>query len=231
MQVSNELESVAKQKLRIAAERLFAERGFEAVSVRDITQRSKSNVAAVNYHFGTREGLVTSVLERFMAPVNAERIARLDKLEKKAPGKVVALEDLIGAFVNPLTYGVERSELPENLYYRLLGRAFAQQVDGLPPQIEEQMQGVMRRFTRAFGRALPTVSEADMAWRIHFMVGGLVWLLMRQGGGSPAVQGKGQSMAIETALGRLVRFAVGGIGEGHELEAQAAKGPQELFDF
>ena len=231
MQISKEQESGAKQKLRIAAEQLFAEKGFEAVSVRDITQRSKSNVAAVNYHFGSRDGLVASVLERCVAPVNADRIARLDKLEKKAPGKVVALDDLIGAFVYPLVHGVEKSELSENLYYRLLGRAFAQQVDGLPQQIEEQMQGVMRRFTRAFGRALPTVSEADMAWRIHFMVGGVVWLLMRQGGGSPVVQGKGQSEAIETALGRLVRFAVAGMGEGHELDAQAAKGPQVLFDF
>ena len=63
------------------------------------------------------------------------------------------------------------------------------------------------------------------------MVGGVVWLLMRQGGGSPVVQGKGQSVVIETALGRLVRFAVAGVGEGHELDAQAAKGPQVLFDF
>jgi hypothetical protein len=54
---------------------------------------------------------------------------------------------------------------------------------------------------------------------------------MRQGGGSPVVQGKEQSVAIETALGRLVRFAVAGVGEGHELDAQAAKGPQVLFDF
>ena len=80
MQISKEQESGAKQKLRIAAEQLFAEKGFEAVSVRDITQRSKSNVAAVNYHFGSRDGLVASVLERCVAPVNAERIARLDKL-------------------------------------------------------------------------------------------------------------------------------------------------------
>ena len=71
-------------KLRLveAAEKLFAENGFEAVSVRDITKEAGANVAAVNYHFGSRDGLVVAVMSRYLTPVNQERLTRLEKAEK-----------------------------------------------------------------------------------------------------------------------------------------------------
>ena len=74
-------ESGAKRKLLDAAELLFAEKGFEAVSVRDITQLAKTNIAAVNYHFGSRDHLLTLVMMRYMTPVTEERLVRLDFVE------------------------------------------------------------------------------------------------------------------------------------------------------
>lgn len=215
-------ESGSKRKLLDAAEQLFAEKGFEAVSVRDITQLAKANVAAVNYHFGSRENLLTLVMTRYMTPVNEERMARLDALERKWAGKSVPLEESIDALVRPLVGQVRKSELSERLFYKLTGRTFAQQGDGLPPQIEEQLRSVAQRFTRAFTKALPLVNADDLTWRIHFMFGGMIHMLTHEASGTPS---------MEAVVSRFIRFSAAGMREGIEAEVPPAKGPQVMFDF
>lgn len=224
-------ESGSKRKLLDAAEELFAEKGFEAVSVRDITALAKSNVAAVNYYFGSRDGLLMLVMTRYMMPVNEERIARLEALERKWSGKSVPIEELIDALVRPLVGQVRKSELSERLFYKLMGRIFAQQGDGLPPQIEEQLRQVVQRFTRAFVKTLPTVPTDELSWRIHFMAGGMIHMLTHQEVLQRLTNGVAGSPTMETTLSRFVRFAAAGLREGVEVEALAPKGPQVMFDF
>ncbi len=223
----------SKSKLRLldAAEQLFAERGFETVSVRDVTQLAKANVAAVNYHFGSREGMVALVVSRYIIPVNDERLARLDVLERKWSGKAVPLEEIIDAFVRPVVGIVRKSELSERLFCKLVGRIFAMQGEGFPAVVEEQMKTLIDRFTRAFGKALPTVSQEELVWRMHFLVGAIIHMLLNQEMLHRLSKGASGSPTMEVTLGRFIRFAAAGLREGVEVEAGVKKGPQATFDF
>ena len=127
--------SATRRRLLEAAEQLFSEEGFDRVSVRDITERAKANVAAVNYHFGSREGLVEQVMERYINPVNEERVARLDTLERRAGSKPVPVEELLDAFVRPFATQVRRSELSERLFYKLMGRILGDEMPKLPESV------------------------------------------------------------------------------------------------
>ena len=224
-------ESGSKRKLLDAAEQLFAEKGFEAVSVRDITQLAKTNVASVNYHFGSRDGLLALVMTRYMNPVTEERLARLETLEKKWSGKSVPLEEIIDALVRPLVGQVRKSDLTERLFYKLTGRIFAEQGTGLPPQIEEQFRQISERFTRAFAKALPTVSPEELAWRIHFVIGGMIHMLTHQEILQRLSGGASGAPTMEATLGRFIRFAAAGLREGLATEEPVKKGPQATFDF
>lgn len=224
-------ESGSKRKLLDAAEQLFADRGFEAVSVRDITQLAKANVAAVNYHFGSRENLLSLVMMRYMLPVTEERLTRLDVIERKGAGKVAALEEIIDALVRPLVGQVKKSELSERLFYKLIGRIFTQQADGLPAPVEEQLRQVMDRFIRAFSKALPTVDSEDLIWRIHFMVGGMIHLLTHQDILHRLTHGASGVPTMEATLSRFIRYSAVGLREGTEAETPVKNGPQATFDF
>ena len=224
-------ESASKRKLLDAAEQLFADKGFEAVSVRDITQLAETNVAAVNYHFGSREALLGLVMMRYMVPVTEERLARLESVERKWPGKGAPLEEIIDAFVRPLVGQVRKSELAERLFFKLMGRIFSQQSDGLPPQIEEQLRRVLDRFSRAFAKSLPTVSPEELCWRIHFMAGGMIHLLSHQDIIHRLTDGASGSPTIDTTLSRFVRFVAAGMREGTVTEEVVARGPQATFNF
>ena len=223
----------SKSKLRLldAAEQLFAERGFEAVSVRDVTKLAKANVAAVNYHFGSREEMVALVVSRYVIPVNEERLARLDVLERKWSGKAVPLEEIVDAFVRPVVGLVRKSELSQSLFCRLVGRIFAMQGEGVPQAVEEQMKTLIDRFVRALGKALPTVSQEELVWRMHFLVGSIIHMLVNQDMLQRLSGGASGNPTMEVTVGRFIRFAAAGLREGVELEAEVKKGPQATFDF
>lgn len=216
-------ESGSKRKLLDIAEQLLAAKGFESVSVRDITQAAKANVAAINYHFGSRDGLFSLVMHHHVLPLNEERLARLEKIDRKGAGKSAELEEIVDAWVRPLVNPTRHSALSEQSFHKLVGQIFSLQVEALPAAIQDSMQQVVDRFTRSFSKALPTVVSDDLDARLHFMTGGLTHLLL-----NPPVP---PATTIEATLSRFIRFAAAGLREGTEAEPAAKKGPQATFDF
>jgi len=197
-----------------AAEKLFAENGFEVVSVRDITHAAGGNVAAVNYHFGSRDGLVAVVMTRYLTPLNEERLARLEAAEQKWAGQAVPVEEVVDAFVRPLITQVEKSELSESLYYRLVGRIFGAHSHAIPPVVEAQLGVSITRFTRALGKALPTVAAEDLMWRLHFVIGAMVYMLTHGEAMQRLAQGTAGAPSMAITMERFLCFAVAGLRGG-----------------
>jgi AcrR family transcriptional regulator len=222
-------ETGPKRKLFDAATQLLAEHGFDAVSVRDVTRLTGANIAAVNYHFGSRDGLLALVMMRHLVPLSEERLARLDALERKWAGKSVPLEEIVDAFVRPLLTQVRKSELSDLLHYRLLGRILAQGMEDLPDGVRDLVVRVSDRFKRTLAKALPKLGADDLAWRMHFMSGGVVhFLIHSEKGALPGLPATG----MEAVIGKFIRFAVAGLREGMEIEEAALKnGPQAMFQF
>src|ERR1041385_1388783 len=90
-----------RSRILDVAEELFGEQGLDRVSIRDITAKAKVNLAAINYHFGSKEDLIAAVFERRVVPVNEARLAALDAVEKAAGKKNPKLEAILGAFIRP----------------------------------------------------------------------------------------------------------------------------------
>jgi AcrR family transcriptional regulator len=224
-------ESGPKRKILEAAEELFAAKGFDAVSVRDITKHCQANVASVNYHFGSRDHLVNLVMTRYIAPVNEERLARLDAAEGKWRGKAIPIEELIDAFVRPLLTQVKKTELSERLFCQLVGRIFSEQGESMSPEIEELFRPIIDRFMRAFSRTLPMLNPEELIWRMHFMAGGMIHLMSHQEMLYRLSRGASGKPGIEVTLSRFIRFASAGFREGTAVEATPPKGPQGQFDF
>src|SRR3954453_20324524 len=88
-----------KTRILDAAERLFVEHGFEATSLRSLTSAAGVNLAAVNYHFGSKEELFQAVLTRRLDPMNQERIDLLAKVEREGGGKALSCEKILFAML------------------------------------------------------------------------------------------------------------------------------------
>lgn len=223
----------ARQRILEAAEGLFAEHGFDSISIRDITSACDANVAAINYHFGGREKLVAEVMLRYIRPINEERLARLEVAQGRRPGKPVPLEELIDAFSRPLVSQVKKSPLSERLFHKLCARVFSEHIDALPDNVEAHFMPVIDRFSRAFEASLPDVPPDELIWRMHFMVGGMLHMLSHQDMLQRMSHGRAGNPTIETTLGRFIRFAAAGLREGstNETTDSTADSPQGFFQF
>jgi AcrR family transcriptional regulator len=160
-----------RERLLDAAEALFAEHGFEGASLRAITSRARTNLAAANYHFRSKEALLDAVIDRRIGPVNAERLERLDELEG-ATGRAVELEELLEAFVGP---ALRLASDPRGgaTFMRLVGRMLAESGE-LWQRFIARMLPIRERFAAALARALPDLPRAELAWRMHFTAGAMV---------------------------------------------------------
>ena len=169
--------SDTKERILDAAERLFADNGFPATSMRDITQEAGVNLAAVNYHFGSKEALMIAVLERTTAPVNRARLERLDRLEAAAGGAAVPTEQLVRAFLTP---GFERwCEWGQSAptFLKLVGRIHAEVDQELRAKFIKQFDTIFRRFSTAFQRSLPELEPVDVHWRVLFLIGSMAYTM------------------------------------------------------
>jgi len=101
MSAPNPRRGDTRKRLLDAAERLFAERGFEGASMRALARAAGASLSSTNYHFGTKEALLEAVLRRRTEPMNALRLARLREAERSAGDAPAPVEAILDAFVRP----------------------------------------------------------------------------------------------------------------------------------
>jgi AcrR family transcriptional regulator len=204
--------SATKEKILDAAEALFMEHGFEATSLRQITATAGVNLAAVNYHFGSKEELFQAVLTRRLDPMNQERIALLARFEREAAPRTLSCECILAAmFIPALRLARDRRRGGKD-FLRLLGRAYADPAPFIRQFLSQQYAVMISRFKAAFGRALPQLPKRELSWRLHFVMGALSYTLA----GTDALKliaelNPRDTQNDETLLRRLAPFLVAGL--------------------
>jgi AcrR family transcriptional regulator len=194
-----------KERILHAAEDLFAQHGFAGTSLRQVTSRADVNIAAVNYHFGSKENLVHEVFKHRMDEMSEKRLSQLSKALEKDPDD---LEAILLAFIQPaLALTLDRHG---GSFVRVLARAYAEKNDGLRNFLSENYGQVLRAFAQAIAQCLPDLSKEELYWRMDFMAGSLTYamadfgLIKRQSGVSEKIH-------CEKAAQQLIKFAQAGL--------------------
>jgi len=159
------------------AEELFMQHGFEGASMRMLTAKAGVNLAAVNYHFGSKDALIEAVFRRRLDSMNAERIAELDRLETDAGARPLAADAIIRAFTGASLRMIEDARGGGRNFTRLLGRAYTEPAKPIRQLIGQMYAPAMERFKAAFSKALPELPKDELVWRMHFMFGTLAYTL------------------------------------------------------
>jgi len=168
--------SSTKELLLDSAERLFALHGIDGTSLRAITHEAGTNLASVNYHFGSKQGLVKAVFSRRLQPLNRRRLELLDRALQES-NRPVRLRRILHAFVAPvLEMRFDRSVgNPE--FVQLMGRTFAESPDQPRRELLEALEQVLSRFLAALSEIDPELSHETLAWRFHFTLGAMAYTI------------------------------------------------------
>ncbi len=161
----------SQDRLLHAAETLFADRGYEAVSVRDITGRAGSNLSSVRYYFGSKAGLFDAVLRRRLEPINEARLTRLRATLRESGRKGSSVEAVLSALIEPLVDVIRQDPSAES-WLRLAGRSRIER--GRQWESTSDLhRTTFRAFVNAFARALPDLPRRVIAQRVFWLTGGV----------------------------------------------------------
>ncbi|HEX6138564.1 MAG TPA: TetR/AcrR family transcriptional regulator [Casimicrobiaceae bacterium] len=169
--------NATKERILDAAEALFMEHGYEATSLRSITAAAGVNLAAVNYHFGSKEELFQAVLTRRLDPMNQARLEMLTRFEAKVAPAPLPCERILLALLFPALELARDRRRGGKDFLRLLGRAYADPAPFIRRFLSERYAVMISRFKTAFGRALPHLPRKELSWRLHFIMGALSYTL------------------------------------------------------
>jgi len=165
-----------KSRILDAAETLFIDCGYEAMSLRQITSRAEVNLAAVNYHFGSKESLIHSMLSRRLDRLNEERVKLLERFDRML-GERLTCEHVLGAMFIPALRLSRDPRVGGKAFLRLLGRAYTDPSAFIRDFLNAHYASVAVRFFDAFQRALPHLPREELGWRLHFAIGALSGVL------------------------------------------------------
>ncbi|AWV07322.1 TetR/AcrR family transcriptional regulator [Marilutibacter maris] len=194
-----------KDRILGAAEELFAQFGFTGTSLRQVTSRAAVNIAAVNYHFGSKENLVNEVFRRRMDDMSARRLAALNAAIEQSPGE---LEPILAAFVEP-ALAIAQDKHGGAAFVRMVARAYAEKNDSLRRFLSDHYGHVLREFAKAIAAAVPGLSKEELYWRLDFLAGALTYA-MADFGMIKRPAGVTEAAHRERAARELIRFAAAG---------------------
>ena len=160
-----------RERILDAGERLFMAHGYEGTSMRLITSEASVNLAAVNYHFGSKESLIQEVFRRRLDWLNDERLRVLIEMEEAAAGKPLKPSQIVDGFFGTLLRMADDNERGGMTFLRLLGRTLTEPSEFIRTFLAHEYATVMERYKEAFFKALPDVPKAEIVWRFHFMLG------------------------------------------------------------
>lgn len=164
----------ASERILDAAEALFGDEGIRATSIRDITERAGVNLAAVNYHFKNKAGLVAAVLARRAEPINRERVRLLAELTPPA-----AIEDILRCFIGPTFPMLDSNPV----FLKFTARLWLEPGPELRRVVLRQFAETLHEFLRLIHHTLPEVPPAELWVRFSFCIGAMLhtWTSHREG--------------------------------------------------
>jgi AcrR family transcriptional regulator len=199
------------ERILLAAERLFAENGIDAVSLREVTVEAGVNIAAVHYHFGSKKAVLEELFALRARPIAERRLELLAQVKRDRQGKPV-LEEVLRAFLRP---ALDVPSGPNGGAFVLLRARLAfERADVRRAVLGKAFDASNRKFLEALAQALPALTPDRLYWRFHFLLGAMVYTMASPGRIESMTGDAIDTTDSEHALAELVQFAAAGLKAG-----------------
>jgi AcrR family transcriptional regulator len=183
--------------------------------MRLITSEASVNLAAVNYHFGSKESLIQEVFRRRLDWLNDERLRVLIEMEAAAAGKPLKPSQIVDGFFGTLLRMADDNERGGVTFLRLLGRTLTEPSEFIRTFLAHEYATVMERYKEAFFKAMPDVPKAEIVWRFHFMLGATSYAIAGTDALRLVTDWKVEEAdavdRVDRLLPRLMSFLMGGL--------------------
>ena len=200
-----------KTKILNAAEQLFAEKGFTTTSLREITSDAEVNLAAVNYHFGSKKELIKALMKRYLDILSPELVSSLKNVNQQQ--QTPTLEEVFAAFIKPLLNLNDFRENGTSIFLQLLGRSYIDSQGFLRWFITTNYPEILDNFVAAVERAYPSLTKEEIFWRLHFTMGTAVFTMSSTGALIDIAENDfGETVDVAGVIQRIIPYVAAGVG-------------------
>jgi AcrR family transcriptional regulator len=202
-----ETEASTPERILLAAERLFSERAIGDVSLREITAAAGVNSAAAHYHFGSKDAVLDELFALRARPIAEQRERLLGQVKVDRQGRPV-LEEILRAFLRP---ALDIMRTPEGLAFTMLRARMVFEREEIKRKVlGRAFDQTNRMALDALAKALPKLSQHELYWRFHFLLGTMVYTMAKPGRIEAISHGEIDTSDPEAALEHMVRFVAAG---------------------
>ena len=205
----NGRERNGKERILDAAEQRFARHGFYGVSLREITQAARVDVALVGYHFGGKRELFTAVFERRAALLNRERLELLEAVRRAALPGAPSLEAIVNAFTQPLLERAARGGAGWKSYFALI--AYVDNSPEFGPMMTRHFDPLVERLIAVLRAALPRCPLREIYWGYQFLTGALTLTFAESGRIDELSSGLCRAADLDSVRERLAPYVAAGL--------------------
>jgi AcrR family transcriptional regulator len=202
--------SDSRERILDAAERLFAEQGVVATSLREIGIHARANPGSIYFHWKTKAELVRDVFRRRLEPLDAERLRRLDAAERASAPDPAPLPEVLAALVGPMLWIASGADRGGPGFVRLLGRTYNEPDRDLVRMLRRDHGATLERFRASLARALPDLPEEQLFARFHFALGAIAYTLGSGASWQLAAGRRRRPAPAHDVLRELMPFLVAG---------------------
>lgn len=192
------------ERILDAAEKLFAEFGFDGVSLRQITREAGVELALANYHFGPKLELFRAVVRRRAQALNAQRFALLENLDSDA-----SIEEILHAFTTPFLERSQRGGPGWKNYARVIAQ-IANSPRWTPAILATEFDPVARIFIARIQKNFPHTREEDLHWCFNFLLGAMTITFAETGRVDSLSGGRFKATDLDAIHARMVPFLAAG---------------------
>lgn len=203
--------SSTRERILAAGELLFAEHGYAAASLREVTELAGVNLAAVHYHFGSKEGLFTEMLRARIEPINRRRVEMLEGALAESGGGPLSLEALFRIILRPLADALEGEGGLDRTFLRLISRSMTEPSEFIQEAHRRFFTEMRTRFAGEMQRAWPVGDAEEMAWMVYLASAAMVGAIVQYPKLKPMFPQIREPENIHAMVERLVDFLVAGV--------------------
>jgi AcrR family transcriptional regulator len=204
------MKELTPDRLLDAAEVVFGEQGYAGMSIRAVAQLSECNVAAVNYHFGSKQNLVTEMLRRRIRPLNRKRLEWLRKARADYGAELIPLEEIIRILIQPLAEAILHADSVDRRFMAIISRSltdpspFIQKVHG---QFFDELK---KEFSMEINRHFPDIDAEEAQVRMVVMTASMLGTITHL----PAVVERIWNHKEKFPYGKVIDFLVPFLSSG-----------------
>lgn len=205
--------NLTKTQIKIieAAEIEFAEMGYAGASIREITNRAGVNIAAINYHFGSKEALFKEMVLYYIEPINAIRMELLDQALAKNDSKPLPLKEVVDIIIRPLLSRLISESCNQFHFMRAMGKGMAEERSFMKEIQKDLLKDILPKFISAISDSLGNPKFDKVAYGIHFLTCCIVGAMMQHTRLDIVSGGKIDLNDVDGLVDHLVAFVSAGL--------------------